>query len=214
MRDDLRMTLNTTLSADASLEIGGVEETVIIAGSPVPGGDVTTTITAVNPTREELLEDVPNARDIRVAMAQAPGFQMEAYDVGRVAHRHPDPASRRSASATSTAPCSRASTSPRGRRGTPAASTTAASRTFQLRRRVTVQLPTAGPGGLALDGRVASVGDDPDPSRAAMLTTPIGAAPRCWRWSEPRGCDFTFSEISAPEAIPNPLWTKPLRGRR
>ena len=74
------MTLNTTLSVDATLEIGGVEETVIIAVA-APVVDVTTTTTAVNFT-EDLLEDVPNARDIWVAMAQAPGFQMEAYDVG------------------------------------------------------------------------------------------------------------------------------------
>ena len=80
VRGGLRMTLNTTLSVDATLEIGGVEETVVIAAA-APVVDVTTTTTAVNFT-EELLEDVPNARDIWVAMAQAPGFQMEAYDVG------------------------------------------------------------------------------------------------------------------------------------
>ncbi len=80
VRGDLRMTLNTTLSVDATLEIGGVEETIVIAAA-APVVDVTTTTTAVNFT-EELLEDIPNARDIWVAMAQAPGFQMEAYDVG------------------------------------------------------------------------------------------------------------------------------------
>ena len=80
VRDDLRIVLNTTLTVDATLEIGGVEETVTIAAA-APLVDVRTTTTAVNFT-EELLEDVPNARDIWAAMAQAPGFQMEAYDVG------------------------------------------------------------------------------------------------------------------------------------
>ena len=80
VRDDLRIVLNTTLTVDATLEVGGVEETITIAAA-APLVDVRTTTTAVNFT-EELLEDVPNARDIWAAMAQAPGFQMEAYDVG------------------------------------------------------------------------------------------------------------------------------------
>ena len=79
VHDNLRIVLNTTLTVDATLEIGGVEETITIAATPLV--DVRTTTTAVNFT-EELLEDVPNARDIWAAMAQAPGFQMEAYDVG------------------------------------------------------------------------------------------------------------------------------------
>ncbi len=80
VRGNVRMTLNTTLTVDATLELGGVEETITIAAA-APLVDVRTTTTAVNFT-EELLEDVPNARDIWAAMAQAPGFQMEAYDVG------------------------------------------------------------------------------------------------------------------------------------
>ena len=79
VRDNLRVTLNTTLTVNATLEIGSVEETITIEAAPVV--DVRTTTTAVNFT-EELLEDVPNSRDIWAAMAQAPGFQMEAYDVG------------------------------------------------------------------------------------------------------------------------------------
>ncbi|MCY3844727.1 MAG: carboxypeptidase-like regulatory domain-containing protein, partial [Acidobacteria bacterium] len=80
VRGNVRMTLNTTLTVDATLELGGVEETITIAAA-APLVDVRTTTTAVNFT-EELLEDVPNARDIWAAMAQAPGFQMEGYDVG------------------------------------------------------------------------------------------------------------------------------------
>ncbi|MDE2691876.1 MAG: TonB-dependent receptor [Acidobacteriota bacterium] len=80
VRDNLRVLLNTTLTVDATLEVGAVDETITVSAA-APLVDVRTTTTAVNFTKE-LLEDVPNARDIWAAMAQAPGFQMEAYDVG------------------------------------------------------------------------------------------------------------------------------------
>jgi len=80
VRDNLRVLLNTTLTVDATLEVGAVDETITVSAA-APLVDVRTTTTAVNFT-EELLEDVPNARDIWAAMAQAPGFRMEAYDVG------------------------------------------------------------------------------------------------------------------------------------
>ena len=80
VRENIQMTLNTTLTVNATLEVGGVEEVVTITGE-APVVDVKTTATGVNFT-EELLEDIPNARDIWAAMAQAPGFQMEGYDVG------------------------------------------------------------------------------------------------------------------------------------
>ena len=80
VREGIQMTLNTTLTVNATLEVGGVEEVVTITGE-APVVDVKTTATGVNFT-EELLEDIPNARDIWAAMAQAPGFQMEGYDVG------------------------------------------------------------------------------------------------------------------------------------
>ena len=80
VRENIQMTLNTTLTVNATLEVGGLEETITITGE-APVVDVKTTATGVNFT-EELLEDIPNARDIWAAMAQAPGFQMEGYDVG------------------------------------------------------------------------------------------------------------------------------------
>lgn len=80
VRENIQMTLNTTLTVNAILEVGGVEEVITITGE-APVVDVKTTATGVNFT-EELLEDIPNARDIWAAMAQAPGFQMEGYDVG------------------------------------------------------------------------------------------------------------------------------------
>lgn len=80
IREELRVNLNMTLTVNAELNIAGVEETITITGeSPVV--DVKSTTTGVNFT-EELLEDIPNARDIWAAMAQAPGFQMTGYDVG------------------------------------------------------------------------------------------------------------------------------------
>ncbi len=69
-----------TLTVNAELDIAGVEETITITGeSPVV--DVKSTTTGTN-FSEELLEDIPNARDIWASMAQAPGFQMTGYDVG------------------------------------------------------------------------------------------------------------------------------------
>jgi hypothetical protein len=79
-REDIRLGLNQTLSIDAQLQLSSLQETVTITGeSPVV--DVTSTTVGTNFTKE-LLQDIPNARDIWAAMAQAPGFQMTAYDVG------------------------------------------------------------------------------------------------------------------------------------
>ena len=80
VRENIQMTLNTTLTVNTTLNVGTLEEVITITGQ-APVVDVKTTTTGVNFT-EELLEDIPNARDIWAAMAQAPGFQMEGYDVG------------------------------------------------------------------------------------------------------------------------------------
>ena len=79
-REDIRLGLNQTLSIDAQLQLSSLQETVTITGeSPVV--DVKNTTIGTNFTKE-LLQDIPNARDIWAALAQAPGFQMTAYDVG------------------------------------------------------------------------------------------------------------------------------------
>ena len=79
-REDIRLGLNQTLSIDAQLQLSSLQETVTITGeSPVV--DVKSTTIGTNFTKE-LLQDIPNARDIWAALAQAPGFQMTAYDVG------------------------------------------------------------------------------------------------------------------------------------
>src|SRR5712692_8495677 len=79
-REGIRLGLNTTLSVDAQLQIATLAETITISGqSPVV--DIKSTTVGTNFTKE-LLQDIPNARDIWAAMAQAPGFQMTSYDVG------------------------------------------------------------------------------------------------------------------------------------
>ena len=79
-RESVRVNLNVTLTINADMPLAGVSESVTITGE-TPVVDIKTTTTAVNFT-EELLEDIPNARNIWAAMAQAPGFQMNGYDVG------------------------------------------------------------------------------------------------------------------------------------
>jgi hypothetical protein len=79
-RDGIRVVINQTLSVDAQLQLATLEETVTVSGrSPVV--DTSSTLVGTNFTRE-LLTEIPNARDIWAAMAQAPGLQMSSYDVG------------------------------------------------------------------------------------------------------------------------------------
>ncbi len=79
-REDLRVSLATTVTINTQMPLAGVEETLTITGeSPVV--DVKNTNIGTSFTKE-LMEDIPNARDIWAAMSQAPGFHMQAYDVG------------------------------------------------------------------------------------------------------------------------------------
>ena len=79
-REGIRVVINTTLTVDQSLQVASLQETVTVTGeSPVV--DTSTTLVGTNFTKE-LLTEIPNARDIWAAMAQAPGFQMTGYDVG------------------------------------------------------------------------------------------------------------------------------------
>jgi len=79
-REGIRVSLNTTLTVDAQLPLASVSESVTITGES-PTVDLTTTSIGTAFTKE-LLRDIPNARDVWAAMAQAPGFQMTGYDVG------------------------------------------------------------------------------------------------------------------------------------
>jgi hypothetical protein len=79
-REGIRVVLNATLSVDAQLPVASLQESVTISGQS-PTVDVTTTSIGTSFTKE-LLQDIPNARDVWAAMSQAPGFQMQGYDVG------------------------------------------------------------------------------------------------------------------------------------
>jgi hypothetical protein len=79
-REGIRVVINQTLSVDQQLAVATLQETVTVTGqSPIV--DTTTTTMGTNFTKE-LLTEIPNARDVWAAMAQAPGMQMTAYDVG------------------------------------------------------------------------------------------------------------------------------------
>ncbi|MBI1875460.1 MAG: TonB-dependent receptor [Acidobacteria bacterium] len=79
-REQIRLGLNMTLTVNVELQLSSLQETVTITGES-PTVDVKTTAIGTNFTKE-LLQDIPNARDIWAAMAQAPGFQMTGFDVG------------------------------------------------------------------------------------------------------------------------------------
>jgi Carboxypeptidase regulatory-like domain len=79
-REGIRVVINQTLTVDQQLNVATLQETVTVTGeSPIV--DTSTTQMGTNFTKE-LLTEIPNARDIWAAMAQAPGMQMTSYDVG------------------------------------------------------------------------------------------------------------------------------------
>lgn len=79
-REGIRVVINQTLTVDQQLQVATLQETVTVTGeSPIV--DTSTTTMGTNFTKE-LLTEIPNARDIWAAMAQAPGLQMTSYDVG------------------------------------------------------------------------------------------------------------------------------------
>lgn len=79
-REGIRVTLNTTLTVDTTLEVAQLQEALTITGES-PAVDIKTTSIGTAFTKE-LLTDIPNSRDVWAAMSQAPGFQMTGYDVG------------------------------------------------------------------------------------------------------------------------------------
>jgi hypothetical protein len=79
-REGIRVVINQTLTVDQQLQVATLQETVTVTGqSPIVDTSTTTLGTTFT---KELLTDIPNARDIWAAMAQAPGLQMTSYDVG------------------------------------------------------------------------------------------------------------------------------------
>jgi hypothetical protein len=79
-RQDVRVIINQTLSVDMQMQVATLQETVTVTGAS-PIVDTSTTAMGTNFTKE-LLTEIPNARDVWAAMAQAPGIQMTAFDVG------------------------------------------------------------------------------------------------------------------------------------
>lgn len=79
-REGIRVVINTTLTVNAELQVATLQETVTVSGAS-PVVDTSSTVVGTNFTNE-LLTEIPNARDIWAAMAQAPGFQMTGFDVG------------------------------------------------------------------------------------------------------------------------------------
>ena len=79
-RQDVRVVINQTLTVDMQMQVATLQETVTVTGAS-PIVDTSTTAMGTNFTKE-LLTEIPNARDVWAAMAQAPGIQMTAFDVG------------------------------------------------------------------------------------------------------------------------------------
>ena len=79
-REGVRVVINQTLTVDQQLQVATLQETVTVTGAS-PIVDTSTTAMGTNFTKE-LLTEIPNARDVWAAMAQAPGIQMTAFDVG------------------------------------------------------------------------------------------------------------------------------------
>jgi hypothetical protein len=79
-REGIRVVINQTLTVDQQLHVATLQETVTVTGAS-PIVDTSTTSMGTNFTKE-LLTEIPNARDVWAAMAQAPGLQMTAFDVG------------------------------------------------------------------------------------------------------------------------------------
>ena len=79
-REGIRVVINQTLTVDMQLQVATLQETVTVTGAS-PVVDTSTTTMGTNFTKE-LLTEIPNARDVWAAMAQAPGMQMTSYDVG------------------------------------------------------------------------------------------------------------------------------------
>ena len=79
-REGVRVIINQTLTVDQQLQVATLQETVTVTGAS-PIVDTSTTQLGTNFTKE-LLTEIPNARDVWAAMAQAPGIQMTGFDVG------------------------------------------------------------------------------------------------------------------------------------
>ena len=94
-REGIIVTLGFTATVPVQLKLAGVSEAVTVTGeSPVV--DVKNTNIQTNIT-QEMLQDIPNSRDIWTVIGQAPGFMVSNFDVGGSRAGHADRVIRRSA---------------------------------------------------------------------------------------------------------------------
>jgi hypothetical protein len=77
---ELRLTIGFVARADATMAVGGLEESITVTGAS-PVVDLTTTTTSVNLTKETL-ESVPLGRGLQQLFAMTPGVTTNRVDVG------------------------------------------------------------------------------------------------------------------------------------
>jgi hypothetical protein len=80
VHEDLRLTIGFVARVDATMAIGGLEESVTVTGAS-PVVDLTTTTTSVNLT-QDTLESVPIGRGLQQVLAMTPGVTTNRVDVG------------------------------------------------------------------------------------------------------------------------------------
>ncbi len=79
-RDNINVVLGQTVSYDATLEVGGITESVTVTGDS-PLVDTSTTKIGTSLKGDELIA-VPNSTDVWGALSEAPGVRMQGFDVG------------------------------------------------------------------------------------------------------------------------------------
>jgi len=78
--NDFRLTIGFVARVDATMNVGGVEESITVTGAS-PVVDMTSTTTSVNLT-QETLESVPIGRGLQQLFAMTPGVTTNRVDVG------------------------------------------------------------------------------------------------------------------------------------
>ena len=79
-REGIVVNLGFTASVNVQLQLATLQETVTVTGAS-PVVDVTSTTSTFNVT-QDMLQSLPNARDIWSVMGQSPGIRVSSIDVG------------------------------------------------------------------------------------------------------------------------------------
>ena len=74
-QEDIELTVGKTLSVDLAMELGSVEDVIIVEGSPLI--DVRSSTLQTTELNNEILMDVPSGRSIRSVVQLAPGIHSE-----------------------------------------------------------------------------------------------------------------------------------------